>query len=55
MIAPPAEDDGIEAVRQNAGDQHLALPTVEKPTDQVLDQAAPRVWSRPNIKRIRTC
>jgi hypothetical protein len=40
VVAAPAEDDRVEAIGQNAGNQDLALPVVEKPTDQVIDHAA---------------
>jgi hypothetical protein len=37
VIAPPAEDDRVKAVRQDARNQDLSLTAVKQPADEVLD------------------
>ncbi len=38
-VAAPAEDDGVNATRQDAWDQSLTLPTMEEPTDNEAHRA----------------
>ena len=36
-VAPPAEDDGVEAVGQHSGDEGFALSAVKEPADEIRE------------------
>jgi hypothetical protein len=38
MVAARAKDDRVKTIGKDAWNQYLAVPAVEEPTDQVLDQ-----------------